>query len=176
MRMKHGRADITTICAYFPPKPQLNTEKKHYWRTASALADWVRGVVQSMRTSARRSLLVVGGDFNDYIDKHDPDDGKSAANVIKQILRDYDMAAVNSIRDGGPTYFGNSHTSRIDYTCLPLEQQHRVTVCRADMQMGRLLQMVTMKKPFDHYPPLDRHGLLARIRQRAWQARNEVES
>lgn len=96
------------------------------------MADGVRGVVKSTRTSAWISLLVFGGDCNDYIDKHDLDDGKTA----------------------GPTYIGNSRTRRIDYTCLPLEQQRRVNVCRADVQMGRLLQMATMKKTCDHYPLL----------------------
>ena len=89
----------------------------------------------------------VMGDFN-----VDLQGNSKPAGMINAVLERVGLAAVNVTWKAGSTYFGQDHSSRLDYVCVPKEEMTTVQGCCVLQKKGALLQMVNIPRPHDHWP------------------------
>ena len=147
VRMAHGRADITSMITYFPPKPQLAVEQKHYENTVKALYKWVKTTILSVRAKHKRSLLLLGGDFNDQVRMNE---GGLVGELMRELAELAQITPVNSAAKAGHTYYGENHTSEVDFVYVQNEVLHTVKKIYIAASLTKKVQMVDRKKQHDH--------------------------
>ena len=138
--MAHGRADITSMVTYFPPKPQLAAEWKHYENTVKALARWMKTTIMSIRAKHKRSLFLLGGDFNDQVRENE---GGLVGELMREIANIAHLTPVNAAANAGATYYGENHTSEIDYVYMQTELVHTAKKVYVAKTLTKKVQMMT---------------------------------
>ena len=147
VRLAHGRADITSVITYFPVKPQLAAEQRHYENTVRALYRWVKSTILSIRAKHKRSLLLLGGDFNDQVRK---EEGGLVGELMRELAELAQITPTNSAAKAGDTYYGENHTSEVDFLFVQNERLHTVKKIYIARSLTKRVQMVDRRKPHDH--------------------------
>ena len=143
--------DFTAMVIYFPPKPGNARSAVGYRKTVDLLLQWAKGVLAKVRNGAVRSTFLLGCDLNDTIVQEGQNMGY-AADGFKKMLDFFGLRAVNTEWKVGDTFFGNLNSSEIDYVCVPTQAMSSVKGCHLLETKAKVVQMVDIPKPHDHWP------------------------
>ena len=150
LRLKSSTHDFTVLAIYFPVRANLASEQKRYRDAVSIMLKWMDTVLLQVRTSARRSIVIIAGDLNDELKCNDE---KYTASKFRALCTKYDMMIPTEKYKAGPTYFGhNGSSSSIDVIAIAEERAVGIASCIVHQHHGKRLHAINTALPMDHYP------------------------
>eukprot|EP00959_Pyramimonas_sp_CCMP1952_P071989 1503523-Pyramimonas_sp.AAC.1 len=114
-----------------------------------------------------RVSITFGGDLNDYAGIPDPSYVVDEYNPIgelapqrehycmgrvREFMERFGLCLINTFVGGQDTYFGRTHSARIDYFGAPRSWLSAVVHSRVLERIGRRLQMTPIRQRWDHWP------------------------
>ena len=152
--------------AYVPPYPNKVSKIPAWHETIRKLFQWLHFVFSQC---PERCTPMLSLDLNDglgtkdgcqIVDKHigrfHPSAMGTAATFLYELLRAFDLCAINTFFDNPVTFYGMTpgSKSRIDFLCIPCPLFSAMHKCDLGYAQARKLQLIKDKRERDHIPNL----------------------